>query len=134
MEVLVIPSRVLKEVVSTCKASKTERVYIGVGSKKGSLYTVENVIECPNIAEAPATRFIVDPLCMYHVFSDAEKRGLEVTALIHNHPAPPLPSSEDQKGMVLWPIPWVIISSSTGEYRAWIHVNGEVREVTIVEV
>jgi hypothetical protein len=38
----------------------------------------------------------------------------------------------DVENMKVWRRVWLIISSTTGDYAAWIYVDGEVRSVEVV--
>ncbi|MEM0000203.1 MAG: M67 family metallopeptidase [Desulfurococcaceae archaeon] len=133
MVTLIVPSKQLKRVVKDSLNSSVEKVFIGIGHRSGNVYVVKDLHECPNIAEKPSTRFEADPLCLYDIHRKAESWVLEIVVLVHSHPAQPVPSAEDRKGMEHWPLPWLIVSSLTGDYKAWMLVNGELHEVTVEE-
>lgn len=126
----------LKTLVEKSLNSPIEKVFIGIGRRENDTYVVKDVYECPNIAEEPSTRFKADPLCIYEVYKRAESLSLEIALLAHSHPAPPVPSAEDYRGMRHWPLPWLIVNSLTGEYKAWILDldKGALREVVVEEV
>jgi len=126
---VVIPLRLVKEIVSRCIDVDEEKVFVGIGIVERGVYRVDEVFECRNISQNPRTRFIIDPMCLYNVFRYAEGKGMDIVLLAHSHPAPPVPSSEDLKGMKLWRVPWLIISSIDGEYRIWILTNGDLLEI-----
>jgi len=128
---LVLRRRTLAEVVGRCTSSRQERVFVGIGRVEGDRYVVEEVFECKNISPFPETRFVADPMCMYRVYVYAEERGWEIAVLIHSHPAPPAPSSEDLKGMKMWRVPWLIVDSSSGAHRAWMLVDDRLQEVAL---
>jgi proteasome lid subunit RPN8/RPN11 len=49
-----------------------------------------------NIAEAPRSRFLIDPADHFAALRTARARGLEVVGFYHSHPAsPPEPSARD---------------------------------------
>lgn len=102
-----------------------ERIFIGIGMRRNSVYEVSELMECPNIHEEPMIRFRADPLCIYNAYVEAESKGMNIVLLVHSHPASSNPSLEDLRGMSLWPVPWLIINSITMEYCAWILINGE---------
>lgn len=131
MAALLISSEQLKRVVKESLDSSVEKVFVGVGHKAGNVCVVKDLYECPNIARERSTRFKADPLCVYDVYRKAESQGLEVVVLVHSHPAQPIPSTEDLKSMEYWPIPWLIVNSLTGDYKAWILVENEMHEVVI---
>ncbi|MEM4062181.1 MAG: Mov34/MPN/PAD-1 family protein [Desulfurococcaceae archaeon] len=131
---LVIPRRVLDYIISSCKGVTYERVFLGVGYLRDDRVTVNSVIECPNVSDKPTLRFTADPLCVYRVYREAEERGEQVVLLAHSHPAPPYPSLEDVKGMRnSGSLVWLIVSSTSGEHKAWMLENDEPIEV-IIEV
>ena len=128
---VVVSAGVLRDVVARCVGSAVERVFFGIGVVEGGVHKVSEVFECPNISPTPGTRFVADPMCVYKLFRYAEARGMEIVLLIHSHPAPPNPSAEDLRGMRLWRIPWLIVSSLDGSYKVWILSNGELSEVCV---
>lgn len=128
---LVINGKLLQQIVSQCVNSLIEKVFIGVGVVSENIYKVDYIQECRNISLTPLTKFMVDPNCLINLYRLAEKEKKEITVIIHSHPAPPTPSYEDLKNMRLWRIPWIIIDSRGGEYRAWIVVDKDVKEVEI---
>ncbi|MGC8982859.1 MAG: M67 family metallopeptidase [Desulfurococcaceae archaeon] len=129
---LAIPRKLLSLVVESCRGSPVERVFFGVGRAEGDTISVHEVEECPNVSETPTVRFLADPLCTLRVFESAEGKGMRVVMLAHCHPAPPRPSPEDLRGMSLSSaVCWLIVSSLTGEYKAWILEKEEPREVEV---
>ncbi|MEB3764636.1 MAG: M67 family metallopeptidase [Desulfurococcales archaeon] len=80
--------------------------------------------------EESSVRFEMDPwdIVMGHLV--AEKYGLDLVAVFHTHPCGvSRPSGLDLKGMKNWRVPWII--ASRRETRAFILVNGDVRELSI---
>lgn len=131
---LAIPLKILHDVIAKCLSKSIEMIFIGIGITSGSEYRVEEVFICENVSSTPRVKFVADPICLYNIYRYAENKGMDIVVIIHSHPAPPIPSSEDLKGMRLWRIPWLIISSISGEYRAWIFTDGDYREVIIEEI
>jgi len=128
---VIVKKHQLAKVVEESTKSRFERIFVGVGYRRNRLYFVEDMYECPNIADNPVVYFKADPLCIYSVYNNAESTGREVVLLVHSHPAPPYPSRDDYEGMKYWALPWLIISSSTGGYKAWILEEGVLREVVV---
>lgn len=131
MTTLLIPSEQLERVVKDSLGSSVEKVFIGIGYKSGNMYVVKELHECPNIARERSTHFKADPLCVYDAYREAGRRGLEMVVLIHSHPAQPIPSIEDLKSMEHWQLPWLIVSSLTGDYKAWILAKNKLHEVVV---
>ncbi|MDK6028307.1 Mov34/MPN/PAD-1 family protein [Ignisphaera sp. 4213-co] len=114
--------------------SHIERIFFGIGKIEVSAYRIVDIIECKNIAKNPETEFLADPMCMYNVYKQAEGKGLEIIALIHSHPADPVPSNLDLKNMRLWEVPWIIINNVKGSYKAWTYNKEKgLEEIEIVE-
>ncbi len=134
MERIVFKKSILNRLVEESISSPLEKIYIGLGYKGNSEVLVEVVEECPNIAENPYVSFKADPICLYNVLTRSERRGLQLVVLIHSHPASPKPSYLDLEGMKTWRYPWLIIDSRSGEYAAWILVDGGVKRVEVVLV
>ena len=122
----------LHRMIDSSLGHRVERVFLGLGVKLDEDHRVLEVYECPNISKTPEVAFTADPECLYMVLLEAERRGMELTMLGHSHPAPPSPSMRDVENMKVWRRVWLIISSTTGDYAAWIHVDGEVRSVEVV--
>lgn len=131
---LVISSKMLREILSKCLSSSTERIFVGIGINKDGTYIVKEVFECGNVSPTPEIRFIADPQCIYKIFKYAEDKGMDIVVLAHCHPALPNPSYEDLRGMRLWRIPWLIVDSVRGGYKAWIFNNNELKEILIEEL
>lgn len=129
---ILISANTLRSVIADCVKTSIEKVYIGVGVKEGYNYIVGELYECTNVSENPTYSFTADPICVFNVYTRAEAIGKELVVLVHSHPGPPYPSPEDMSGMKLWRMPWLIISSLNGDYRAWILQNSELQEVEIV--
>ena len=124
----------IKNIVEKCTSVNVEKVFLGIGVKQGEVFIVESVFECSNISVNQHVRFTIDPICIYNVYVNARSKGMDIVTLIHSHPATPIPSNLDLKGMSMWPIPWIIISIPSGEYRAWIIEENKPVEVVIEEI
>ncbi len=83
---------------------------------------------------ASPVRFEIPPEELYRIWMEAERRGKEVVAIYHSHPAgaPARPSPWDVPYLREGGLPWVIVSLAEGEIRAFIW-EGEVREVALRE-
>lgn len=133
MTKLLLAKKDLDRVLNETSKSCFERVYLGLGRSEPNLIYVEELVECPNVSENPEISFIADPLCVYRTYKLAEERGLEVVLLVHSHPANPSPSTEDVRGMrQSGSLVWLIVSSKTGEYRAWRLVDGKPHEIEVI--
>jgi proteasome lid subunit RPN8/RPN11 len=72
---------------------------------------VRRTYRLPNVSDTPLTNFLADPEQQLRAFQDTERRGLEILAIFHSHPASPAyPSETDiarayypQARHVIWP-------------------------------
>jgi proteasome lid subunit RPN8/RPN11 len=56
-----------------------------------------------NVADTPATRFLIDPQEHIAARRDARRRGLEVRGFYHSHPRSPAAPSETDRGEAAYP-------------------------------
>ncbi|KUH34739.1 metalloprotease [Thermococcus celericrescens] len=127
---LVIRQDDLKEIIKMTERSAVEVCGFLFGRREGNDFIVEEIRFIPNRLNSP-TAFEMEPLEMVKAIDRAEERGLEVAGIFHSHPkCPPRPSDRDLKGMRLWPVVWLIVTSK-GEVRAWILEEGKVEAVEV---
>ena len=97
---------------------------------------VEDVLLMENAKGSPA-RFAIPDEQLIRAYGIAEKRRMEVVGVFHSHPSSPaVPSSTDERYMVLNPVVWLIYSGdgrghpgvghagedrrgSPGDYTGW---------------
>ena len=60
-------------------------------------------VRARNVAEAPATRFLIDPENHIAARRDARGRGLEVRGFYHSHPRSPAAPSETDRAEAAYP-------------------------------
>lgn len=99
------------------------------GRREGVQVVAEEAHPTTNRLDSPV-RFEIPPEELYRAWMGAEKRGKEVVAIYHSHPAgaPALPSQWDVPYLKEGGLPWVILSDR--EARAFIWNEG-VREVPL---
>ena len=57
---------------------------------------VVEAVKARNVADNPATRFLIDPADHFDALRLSRERGLEILGFYHSHPAsPPEPSARD---------------------------------------
>mgnify|MGYP001043443941 CR=1 FL=1 len=95
--------------------------------KDDSLIAVEFKV-LPNIDHS-SVRFSIDPSALYESLVEAEDRGLVLVAIFHSHLIGAHPSETDKKFMELWPIPWLILSTTSNKFGAFMLDGGMCREV-----
>jgi len=91
---------------------------------------VDEVITTKNADRSHVT-FSIEPSELLGAYNKAESMGLDIVAIFHSHPAPAKPSSTDAKYMEINPIPWLIISTSNKEMKAFIF-DGAIHELEII--
>jgi [CysO sulfur-carrier protein]-S-L-cysteine hydrolase len=74
-------------------------------------------------ADQSIVSFSVDEMELIELYERAEARGLQIVGIFHSHPSKPAPSSTDLQFMRINPIVWLIYSSITHEFRAFILEN-----------
>lgn len=106
-----------------------EAVAVLLGIRKEDKFSVRAVRLMRNILRS-TTEFQIDPVELYNIYLEAEKRRLNVIGIFHSHPAPPYPSFLDIKYMKLNPVVWLIASSIDWNVRAFILKN-DLKEVKL---
>jgi len=109
----------LDRIIRESKASRIEICGLLLGNVEGDVGVVEEIKFGKNI-KSSTVEFEIDPTDLYKILTYAEKKGLEVVGMFHSHPASAQPSKLDLKGMQLWPIPWLIVSSIDGSYDCFL--------------
>jgi [CysO sulfur-carrier protein]-S-L-cysteine hydrolase len=83
-----------------------------------------------NNADQSMISFSIEPQELLRAYQLAEKKKLQIVGIFHSHPAEPVPSSIDRRFMEINPVVWLIYSSVTNQFRAYIYCD-KVREVTL---
>ncbi len=83
---------------------------------------VQEILVARN-AEKSIVSFSIDEMELIDLYEKAETAGLQVVSIFHSHPSKPIPSSTDLKFMKINPIVWLIYSSITYEFRAFILIE-----------
>jgi [CysO sulfur-carrier protein]-S-L-cysteine hydrolase len=92
---------------------------------------VVKILPMRNVDESPVT-FSIDPTELIHAYDLAERKGMQVIAIFHSHPAKPSPSSTDIKFMQINPVVWVIYSTTESQLKAFVYDDNDiVREIAI---
>ncbi|AFK22607.1 Mov34/MPN/PAD-1 family protein [Pyrococcus sp. ST04] len=123
-----LPKETLNRILDKAKNSPIEicGFLLGKGDEVYEAVFVSNRLNSP-------IEFEMDPEEMLKALEYAEKKNLEIVGIFHSHVyCPPFPSGKDLKGMKLWPVVWVIVTSS-GEVKAWqMGKDGKIVEVEVV--
>ncbi len=97
-----------------------------IGRLEGDKARVRELIIGKNIRESPV-RFELDAQTFSKALETMHEEE-DIIGIIHSHPSSPYPSQLDMENMELWPVIWVIVDITRGEYRAW-HFNREIKIV-----
>ena len=79
-------------------------------------------------ADASQVSFTISPDETLRAYQLAENRNMQVAGIFHSHPSLPSPSGTDAKFMEVNPVVWVIYSTTTSRFGAWIFEDG-IKEV-----
>lgn len=100
------------------------------GSIRDSDFLVSEVIVAKN-ADGSSVTFSIEPSELFDAYKKAERLGLDIVGIFHSHPAPATPSGNDAKFMELNPVPWLIMSTTNNEMRAFL-LDESMQELEIV--
>jgi len=90
------------------------------GKSENSRFLTKDVFLTKNIEQSPIS-FTISNDDLIKAYEQAEKNGLEIIGIFHSHPdSAAYPSTTDQKYMEINPVPWVIFSNITDEFRGYI--------------
>ncbi len=103
---------------------------LGIGFMEEGSAVVEDIVVGENLSEE-RDRFYLDPVAIIEGHRLSEMAGLEVVALVHTHRTGATPSPLDAEGMLLWPIPWVIVDEADCSVRAWVVEGKSLRELSV---
>ncbi len=100
------------------------------GKIENENFAVKDVFLTKNVEESPAN-FTISNDELITAYSEAEKRKLEVIGIFHSHPdSNAYPSLTDKKYMEINPVPWVIFSNKSKEFRAYI-LESEITPISL---
>ena len=100
--------------------SPNESCAILFGKIEKDHFRVKDVFLTKNIENSPVT-FTISNDELIKGYQEAEKRQLDVVGIFHSHPdSEAYPSVTDQKFMEINPVPWVIFSNKTEQFRAYV--------------
>jgi proteasome lid subunit RPN8/RPN11 len=109
-------------------------IITGKMGEASELHMIDNISDYKKEVD-----YVMDPQQMYNVMKDTtqlhKNTDVDMMSIIHSHPTGmPCPSQIDIN-RVAYPIPYIIYSCITGEFRAWLMTKaGNVTEVHIEEI
>lgn len=106
------------------KNSPSESCAILFGKTENDITKIVEIFLTRNIEDSPVN-FTISNEELLEAYSQAEKKGFDISAIFHSHPASaPIPSSTDKKYMEINPVPWIIFSNIDDKFMAYIYDSG----------
>lgn len=100
------------------------------GKMSNNDFVISEVIPAGNADRSQVT-FSIEPSELLDAYKKSESMGLDIIAIFHSHPAPAKPSSIDAKYMEINPIPWLIMSTTNNDLKAFLF-DGTIHELEVV--
>jgi len=100
------------------------------GKMSNDDFVVSEVIVAKN-ADMSQVTFSIEPNELLDAYNKAESQGLDIIAIFHSHPAPARPSATDIKYMEINPIPWLIMSTTNNDMKAFLF-DGTIHELEVI--
>lgn len=100
--------------------SPNESCAILFGRIENDHFTVKDIFLTKNTENSPVN-FTISNDELIKGYDEAEKRNLDVVGIFHSHPnSDAYPSSTDKKYMEINPVPWIIFSNKSEQFRAYV--------------
>jgi desampylase len=137
IETIAINAVVIDDVVAHARAAQPNEC---CGILVGSAGRVDEAWRARNIAERPATRFLIDPADHLTALKDARRRGLDVVGFYHSHPRSSAEPSSTDLAEASYPDHLFLIvggdagRSAAGEVRLYRFADGNFRLTSFVRV
>jgi proteasome lid subunit RPN8/RPN11 len=128
---LVLKKAHLEEILAQAKrCTPMEACGLLVGKKAGRNYICEQVLPTKNADESPYS-FTIAPEELLAGYRYADERKMEVVGIYHSHPSDASPSGLDLKFMKWNLIAWLILSTVTWDYAAYIMEGSSVVKMCV---
>jgi len=102
------------------EAVPNESCAILFGKIEQDYFRVKDIFLTKNIENSPVN-FTISNDELIKGYQEAEKRKLVVVGIFHSHPdSEAYPSVTDQKFMEINPVPWVIFSNKSEQFKAYV--------------
>jgi proteasome lid subunit RPN8/RPN11 len=101
--------------------------------KRSNIKPIVQYILPMNNSSHSSIEFNIDPDDLYHAYDKARLMNLDIIAIFHSHPSPPIPSAMDKIFMLINPVIWIIYSTSSHIFKAFIsNNNDQIQEINIL--
>jgi proteasome lid subunit RPN8/RPN11 len=117
--------------IEALRNSPNESCALLFGKKTNDKLVIEEVFFAENIEKSPVN-FTISNQQLLHGYKEAEEKKLDVIGIFHSHPASePYPSKTDEKFMKINPVPWVIFSNVSKNFKAYMF-ESDIIEIPIL--
>jgi len=101
--------------------------------KRSNIKPIVQYILPMNNSSHSSIEFNIDADDLYNAYEKARLMNLDIIAIFHSHPSPPIPSAMDKIFMLINPVIWIIYSTSSHTFKAFISNNDDqIQEINIL--
>lgn len=109
-----------------------ESCAILLGKRSNTKPIVQYILPMNNSSHS-SIEFTIDSDDLYNAYDKARLMNLDIIAIFHSHPSPPIPSARDKIFMLINPVIWIIYSTSLHTFKAFISNNDDqIQEINIL--
>ena len=109
-----------------------ESCAILLGKRSNTKPIVQYILPMNNSSHS-SIEFNIDADDLYNAYDKARGMNLDILAIFHSHPAQPIPSTKDKIFMLINPVIWIIYSTSSHTFKAFISNNDDqIQEINIL--
>jgi proteasome lid subunit RPN8/RPN11 len=120
----------LEKLAVTTLPNESCAILLGKKSKTKSI--VQHILPMNNSYHS-SIEFNIDSDDLYEAYNKARIMNLNILAIFHSHPAKPIPSTKDKIFMLINPIIWLIYSTSSHTFKAFIiDKEDEIKEINLL--
>ncbi|WP_254762085.1 desampylase [Natrinema marinum] len=119
---IVLPARLREAITERAREGKPREIcgILGGEYAPDGRSRVRSQYPAENVADAPRTRYEIDPEQQLRIFERLEDRGEVVVGFYHSHPRGPAGPSETDAALATWPDrSYVIVSLEPCEIGSW---------------
>jgi [CysO sulfur-carrier protein]-S-L-cysteine hydrolase len=110
--------------------SPNESCAILFGNTSNDQVLVKEIFLTTNIENSPVN-FTISNEELIKAYDEAEREELAVSGIFHSHPSSvAYPSPTDKRYMEINPVPWIIFSNLSNEFKAYIY-NSDIVPVPV---
>jgi [CysO sulfur-carrier protein]-S-L-cysteine hydrolase len=103
-----------------------------LGKRSNTKPIVRYILPMNNSSHS-SIEFNIDADDLYNAYDKARLMNLDIIAIFHSHPSPPIPSAMDKIFMLINPVIWIIYSTSSHTFKAFISNNDDqIQEINIL--